>query len=157
MHGTGRMSVPIWPVCRSRFWHWPSFNFSTFRFSTSTAQLSGFCGKIVLSCSSGNYIATQNLSFLCGTIKSSQKRGKHLPAAILLILELVIVLWNIKECWLVYKALYLGFLALFYFDYEKDRQPHSQTDIFNPIQVTQSFVISFSCSISVASKLYIAT
>ena len=55
------------------------------------------------------------LSFLRGRIKSSQKRGKHVLAAMLPILQLVVVLWKMKDGRLVCNDLYLGFLVLFYF------------------------------------------
>ena len=140
------MSVPIWPVWHSRFFKivtsvfWFTsellacqlFNFLFFNLHYPIST-SGFHGKIILPCSSGNYIE-KIFFFLRDRIKSSQKRGKHVLAAILPILHLVAVLWKMKDCWLLLcKDLYLEFLALFYFAYEKDRQSYSYTDILNPV------------------------
>ena len=117
--------------------HFWTFSLSTFQPSVFQLALLNFYFRI----SRKNYFVLlkrklyrKNLSFLRGRIKSSQKRGKHVLAAILPILHLVAVLWKMKDCWLLLcKDLYLEFLALFYFAYEKDRQSYSYTDILNPI------------------------
>ena len=123
--------------CFSFLIHFWTFSLSTFQLSVFQLALPNFYFWI----SRKNYFVLlkrklyrKNLSFLRGRIKSSQKGGKHVLAAILPILHLVAVLWKMKDCWLLLcKDLYLEFLALFYFAYEKDRQSYSYTDILNPI------------------------
>ena len=123
--------------CFSFLIHFWTFSLSTFQLSVFQLALPNFYFWI----SRKNYFVLlkrklyrKNLFFLRDRIKSSQKRGKHVLAAILPILHLVAVLWKMKDCWLLLcKDLYLEFLALFYFAYEKDRQSYSYTDILNPI------------------------
>ena len=81
------MSVLIWPVWHSHvFWnkffgvliHFWTFLFPPFRFSTFTTQLSGFWGKIISPCSSGNYI---DIIFLFYMVQSGQVKWSHFSEA----------------------------------------------------------------------------
>ena len=61
------------------------------------------------------------LSFLHGTIRSSQvvslfRSGKSIVGC-----HTSVALWKMKDCWLVCKALYFEFLVFFYFAFGKDR------------------------------------
>ena len=123
------MSVLIWPVWHSHvFWnkffgvliHFWTFLFPPFRFSTFTTQLSGFWGKIISSCSSGNYI---DIIFLFYMVQSGQVKWSHFSEAgkACVGCHTSVALWKMKDCWLVCKALYFGFLVFFYFAFGKDR------------------------------------